>query len=160
VFFMHAEKDMTTGVEHDDSQTVQNDRTIVVDGKHTETITKDTTITIKEGNHSLEVSKGNQSITVDTGNQTTKISTGNQSITVSMGDQSTKVELGSASHEAMQQIELKVGQSSIVLTQQGVTIKGMMISIEGTVQLEAKAVMTTVSADAIMTVKGALTMIN
>jgi type VI secretion system secreted protein VgrG len=160
VFFMHAEKDMTTEVEHDDSQTVQNDRTIVVDGKHTETITKDTTITIKEGNHSLEVSKGNQSITVDTGNQTTKISTGNQSITVSMGDQSTKVELGSASHEAMQQIELKVGQSSIVLTQQGVTIKGMMISIEGTVQLEAKAVMTTVSADAIMTVKGALTMIN
>jgi type VI secretion system secreted protein VgrG len=70
------------------------------------------------------------------------------------------VELGSASHEAMQQIELKVGQSSIVLNQQGVTIKGMMISIQGTVQLEAKAVMTTVSADGIMTVKGALTMIN
>jgi type VI secretion system secreted protein VgrG len=142
LFFMHAEKDMTTEVEHDDSQTVQNDRTIVVDGKHTETITKDTTITIKEGNHSLTVSQGNQSITVSTGNQ------------------STKVELGSASHEAMQQIELKVGQSSIVLTQQGVTIKGMMISIEGTIQLEAKAVMTTVSADGIMTVKGALTMIN
>ena len=70
------------------------------------------------------------------------------------------MDLGSASHEAMQQIELKVGQSSIVLSQQGITIKGLMISIEGTVQLEAKAVMTTVSADGIMTVKGALTMIN
>jgi len=160
LFFLHAEKDMTTEVEHDDSQTVQNDRTIVVDGKHTETITKDTTITIKEGNHSLTINQGNQSITVDTGNQTTKVSTGDQSITVSMGNQTTKVELGSASHEAMQQIELKVGQSSIVLDQQGVTIKGMMISIQGTVQLEAKAVMTTVSADGIMTVKGALTMIN
>jgi type VI secretion system secreted protein VgrG len=114
----------------------------VVDGKHTETITKDTTITIKEGNHSLTVSQGNQSITVST------------------GDQSTKIDLGSASHEAMQQIELKVGQSSIVLTQQGITIKGLMISIEGTIQLEAKAAMTTVSADGIMTVKGALTMIN
>jgi type VI secretion system secreted protein VgrG len=142
LFFQHAEKDMTTEVEHDDSQTVQNDRTIVVQGKHTETITKDTSITVTEGNHSLTIKQGNQSITVSTGNQTTK------------------VDLGSASHEAMQQIELKVGQSSIVLTQQGITIKGMMISIEGTVQLEAKAVMTTVSADGIMTVKGALTMIN
>ncbi len=160
LFFMHAEKDMTTEVEHDDSQTVQNDRTITVQGKHTETITKDTSITITEGNHSLTINQGNQSITVDTGNQTTKISTGNQSITVSTGNQTTKVDLGSASHEAMQQIELKVGQSSIVLTQEGVTIKGMMISIQGTVQLEAKAVMTTVSADGIMTVKGALTMIN
>jgi type VI secretion system secreted protein VgrG len=160
LFFLHAEKDMTTEVEHDDSQTVQNDRTITVQGKHTETITKDTAITITEGNHSLTINQGNQSITVDTGNQTTKISTGNQSITVSTGNQTTKVDLGSASHEAMQQIELKVGQSSIVLTQEGVTIKGLMISIQGTVQLEAKAAMTTVSADGIMTVKGALTMIN
>lgn len=142
LFFMHAEKDMTTEVEHDDSQTVQNDRTITVQGKHTETITGDTAITISQGNHSLTISQGNQSITISTGNQTTK------------------VDVGSASHEAMQQIELKVGQSSIVLDQQGVTIKGLMISIQGTVQLEAKAAMTTVSADGIMTVKGALTMIN
>ncbi|MBV8572659.1 MAG: type VI secretion system tip protein VgrG, partial [Acidobacteriaceae bacterium] len=140
--YIHAQKDMKTEVEHDDSQTVDNDRTIEVKGAHTETITKDTTITVKEGNHSL---------TLDQGNQATKIS---------MGNQSTQVSLGSASHEAMQQIELKVGESSIVLTQEGITIKGLMISIEGTVQLEAKAVLTTVSADAMMTVKGGITMIN
>jgi type VI secretion system secreted protein VgrG len=140
--FIHAEKDMHSEVEHDDSQLVQNDRTIEVDGKHTETITKDTTITIKEGNLSLTLNQGNQSTTLDQGNQSTKIS------------------LGSASHEAMQQIELKVGQSSIVLTQQGITIKGLMISIQGTVQLEAKAPMTTVSADALLTLKGGITMIN
>ena len=60
----------------------------------------------------------------------------------------------------MQQIELKVGQSSIVLTQQGITIKGMMISIQGTIQVEAKAPMTTVNADAMLTLKGGITMIN
>jgi type VI secretion system secreted protein VgrG len=139
---IHAEKDMFTEVENDDSQSVEHDRTISVKGKHTETITGDTTITIKEGNHSL---------TLDQGNQATKIS---------LGDQSTKVVMGSAAHEAMQQIELKVGQSSIVLTQEGITIKGLQISIQGTIQLEAKAAMTTVSADGILTVKGALTMIN
>jgi type VI secretion system secreted protein VgrG len=130
---IHAEKDMHTEVEHDDTQKVQNDRTITVDGKHTETITKDTTITITQGNLSLTLDQGNQS---------------------------TKISLGSASHEAMQQIELKVGQSSIVLTQQGITIKGLMISIQGTVQLEAKAPMTTVNADALLTLKGGITMIN
>lgn len=139
---IHAEKDMLTEVENNDTQTVDNDRTITVKGKHTETITGNTTITIQQGNHSL---------TLDQGNQSTKISLGNQS---------TKVDVGSASHEAMQQIELKVGQSSIVLTQQGITIKAMQISIQGMIQLEAKAAMTTVSADGIMTVKGALTMIN
>lgn len=133
MFTVHAEKDMTTEVENDDTQTVDRNRTITVKGTHTETITGNTSITIQQGNHSL---------TLDQGNQTTKVT------------------VGSESHEALQQIELKVGQSSIVLTQQGITIKGMMISIEGTIQLEAKSVMTTVSADAIMTVKGALTMIN
>jgi len=121
---IHAEKDMHTEVEHDDTQSVQNDRKIEVDGKHTETITGDTSITITQGN------------------------------------QSTKISLGSATHEAMQQIELKVGQSTIVLTQQGITIKGLMISIQGTVQLEAKAPMTTVNADALLTLKGGITMIN
>lgn len=157
---LHAEKDMTTEVEHDDSQSVGNDRMIVVKGAHTETITKDTTITIKEGNHSLTLNQGNQSVKLDQGSQSTEISMGDQSTKISMGDQSTQISLGSASHEAMQQIELKVGQSSIVLTQEGITIKGLMISIEGTMQLEAKALLTTVSADALLTVKGGMTMIN
>lgn len=130
---VHAEKDMLTEVENDDTQTVDHDRIITVKGKHTETITGDTAIVIQQGNHSLTLNQGNQS---------------------------TKVDLGSEAHEAMQQIELKVGQSSIVMTQQGITIKGLQISIQGTIQLEAKAAMTTVSADGIMTVKGAMTMIN
>ncbi len=142
LFSFHAEKDMLTEVENNDTQSVDNDRTITVKGKHTETITGDTAITVQQGNHSTTVSQGNQSTEINLGNQTTK------------------VDVGSASHEAMQQIQLKVGENTITMTQSGITIKGLMISIEGTIQVEAKAPMTTVNADALLTLKGALTMIN
>jgi type VI secretion system secreted protein VgrG len=141
---IHAEKDMETEVEHDDSQKVQNDRTIKVDGKHTETITKDMSITITQGNRSLTLNQGNESTTLDMGNQT---------ITLKMGNQTTKLDLGKSETEAMQSIELKVGQSSIKIDQMGVTIKGMMITVDG-------QIMTEVKAGAILTAKGAITMIN
>jgi type VI secretion system secreted protein VgrG len=60
----------------------------------------------------------------------------------------------------MEQISLKVGQSSIVLTQAGITMKGLTISIQGTIQLEAKAAMTSVSAEGVLQLQGALTTIN
>jgi type VI secretion system secreted protein VgrG len=52
---VHAQFDMGTTVEHDDTQTVHNDRTIKVDGKHTETVTKDTKIVIETGTYSHDV---------------------------------------------------------------------------------------------------------
>ncbi|HEY3454337.1 MAG TPA: type VI secretion system tip protein VgrG [Bryobacteraceae bacterium] len=139
---IHAEKDMETTVEHDDTQTVQNDRVITVSGKHTETITKDTAITIDQGNHSLTLNQGNKS---------TRLKMGNDAI---------KIDLGKSETEAMQSIELKVGQSSIKLDQMGVTIKGMTIKIEGQIQVEVKGLMTQVNGDAMLTLKGGITMIN
>ncbi len=168
---VHAEKDMMTTVEHDDTQTIQNNRTINVTGTHTETIVKDTTITITEGNHSLTVNKGDQSITVDTGNQSTTITTGNQSNTVSkgnqsttismgnqtislaMGNQTTTLDLGAVSTEAMQSIKLTVGPSSITISPTGITIAAPMININGEMT-------TSVEAGVMMTIKGAITMIN
>jgi type VI secretion system secreted protein VgrG len=141
---VHAEKDMETTVEHDDTQTIQNNRTIKVDGTHTETIVKDTTITITQGNHSLTLNQGNQS---------EKLDMGNQSITLSMGNQTTTVSLGKIETSAMQSIELKVGASSIKIDQVGVTIKGMMINIEG-------SIMTEVKGDVMLIAKGGITMIN
>jgi type VI secretion system secreted protein VgrG len=139
---VHAEKDMETTVEHDDAQTIQNDRLITVAGKHTETITKDTAITIDQGNHSLTLNEGNKS---------TQLKMGNEAI---------KIDLGKSETEAMQSIELKVGQSSIKLDQTGVTIKGMTIKIEGQIQVEVKGLMTQVNGDAMLTLKGGITMIN
>jgi type VI secretion system secreted protein VgrG len=157
-----AQKDMNTTVENNDTQHVMVDRTINVDGKHTETIVKDTTITITQGNHSTTVQTGNQSIAINQGNQDTKIDMGNQSTTLSMGNQSNKLDMGNQSTTcslgkidmtAMQSITLTVGQSSITVNQMGVTIKGMMVQIEG-------QIMTQVKGDVILILKGGITMIN
>jgi type VI secretion system secreted protein VgrG len=166
-----AQKDMNTTVENNDTQLIKNDRTINVNGKHTETIVKDTTIEITQGNHSTTVDTGNQSITIKTGNQTTEIDTGNQSttlklgnqsITLNTGSQSTQLDLGnismncdvgSISMEAMTSITLTVGANSITIDQTGVTVEGMMITISGDT-------MTTVEGDALLTLTGGITMIN
>ncbi len=87
----HAEKDMSTSVEHDDTQLVQNNRTINVNGTHTETIVKDTTITITEGNETITLDKGNQSTTATLG----KISiTAMQSITLTVGPRRHRADSG------------------------------------------------------------------
>ncbi|MEO8198846.1 MAG: type VI secretion system tip protein TssI/VgrG [Thermoanaerobaculia bacterium] len=148
---IHAQKDMETTVEHDDKQTIEHNRTITVDGTHTETITGNTSIKITQGNLTLEISQGNETRTLKMGNRTTSFKMGNDSI---------KLDLGKSTTEAMQSIELKVGQSSIKLDQLGVTIKGIMIKVEAQAILEEKALMTQIKGDAMLIMKGGLTMIN
>jgi type VI secretion system secreted protein VgrG len=157
-----AQKDMNTTVENNDTQLVQQNRKINVNGTHTETIVKDTTITITEGNHSTTVQTGNQTIEVDEGNQTTTIKMGDQSITLNMGDQSTQLDmgnvsvncdLGAISMEAMTSITLTVGDSSITIDPVGVTIQGTIISISGDAIVE-------VSGDALLDLTGGITLIN
>jgi type VI secretion system secreted protein VgrG len=141
--FFHAEKDFHREVENDDDLKVLHDQTIEIKNNRTETV--------KEGNETIAIKQGNRDVTIEMGNESLKIK---------MGNQTTKLDLGASSTEAMQSITLKVGQSSITLDQMGVTIKGMMISIQGQVQTEVKGVMTQVSGDAMLTVKGGITMIN
>src|SRR5690606_33783154 len=56
---VHAEKDMETTIENNDDQTVKNDRTIIVQGKHDETIYRSTTI---ESYEKIELKVGASSI--------------------------------------------------------------------------------------------------
>jgi type VI secretion system secreted protein VgrG len=130
-----AEKDLLTLVKNDESRTVAHDRTTVIKHDETQTVTNNETITVEQGNQTIELQQGNQSTTLKMGNQTNKM------------------DLGKIETEAMQSIELKVGQSSIKIDQMGVTIKGMMISIEAQIQAEVKA-------SAMTTVKGGVVMIN
>jgi type VI secretion system secreted protein VgrG len=160
--YVHAEKDMNTVVEHDDDQKIMNDRTIKVDGKHTETIVKDTSITITQGNHALDIKQGDQSIKVEMGdqstelgmgNQSTEIKMGNQTIKLGIGNQTTTLDIGKVETSAFQSIELKVGTSSIKIDPFSITLKAMMITIEG-------EIMTEVKGDAILICKGGITLIN
>jgi type VI secretion system secreted protein VgrG len=161
LMFVHAEKDLLTEVEHDETRTVGHDRTTTIDNNETKTVTKgNETNTVKTGNRVMEVSQGNQSTTIKMGNLSTDVQMGNVSMKLGMGDMSTKLDQGKSEEEAEQSIELKVGQSSIKLDQMGVTIKGMMISIEAQMQMQVKGLMTEVDGTATLTAKGGLVMIN
>jgi type VI secretion system secreted protein VgrG len=149
---LHAEKDLTTEVEHDENRTVGNNRTTTIQVDETKTVHGKETITI-DGNQATEITQGNQTITLDQGNQTTELKMGNQSTTLDLGNQSTNVQLGSISMQAMQSITLTVGGNSITIDQSGITISGMMITISADTILQA-------SGDAMTQIQGGIVMIN
>jgi type VI secretion system secreted protein VgrG len=151
VIFVHAEKDLTTEVENDQTLTVDNCRVVTVKANQTIAVTKD---------HSFEVKQGNATYKISMGNHSTEVSMGNHDLKLPLGNVSVKAELGTISLEAMQSISLKVGQSTITLDQTGVTIKGMMISVQGQMTTELKGLMTSVGGAAMLTLKGGITMIN
>ena len=193
---VHAEKDLKTEVENDETRDVLHDRTTTIknddtrtvkEGKDTHTIEQgDQIVQVKQGKQEIKVDQddqlitvgqgkqkttiqqdqivdlkmGNQKVTLDMGNQELTLKMGNRKVKLSMGNLETKLDLGKVSYDALQGIELKVGQSSIKVDQLGVTIKGMMIKIEGQVQTQIKGLMTQVNGDAMLMVKGAITMIN
>ncbi|MGD2067690.1 MAG: type VI secretion system tip protein VgrG [Gemmatimonadota bacterium] len=185
---IHAQKDLTVEVENDEQREVGHDRTTVVQNDEKRTVKKGKdVVVIEKGHQTLDVKVGNRTVTLDQGNLTTKLKMGNMDTKLDMGDMSTqlkmgnmstkldmgnldtqlkmgnvttKLSLGKASEEAMQSIEFKVGASSVKIDQTGVTIKGMMIKIEGTIQTEVKGMMTNVKGDAMLMMKGGITMIN
>lgn len=115
---------------------------------------------MKEGNHSLLIEQGNDTVELKTGDQQITLKMGDQTVSLGMGNQNTKLDLGKISSQAMQGIELKVGQSSIVIDQMGVHIKGMMVELEGQIQTSVKGMMTQINGNAMVQVQGAITMIN
>jgi len=160
----------------DGSQTITiwNDQTLTVgnsqakDGSQTITIYKDRTETVQTGNESVTIEQGNRTVTVSQGNDTHEIKQGNREVTIDMGNdtltikmgnQTTKLNLGSSSTEAMQSIELKVGQNSIKIDQMGITIQGLMVSVKGQIQTQVQGTMVQVSGDAMTQISGGITMI-
>jgi type VI secretion system secreted protein VgrG len=122
--YVHAQKDFTRVVKHDDSLTVEHDQTIEI-----------------------------------THNRNVQIDMGNDALTLKMGNQTTTLNLGKSTTQAMQGIELKVGANSIVLDQSGITLKGLLIKLEGALMTQIKAPMVQVNADGMLMLKGGLTMI-
>jgi type VI secretion system secreted protein VgrG len=117
---------------------------------------------VVENNDDLKIEKGNRTVTLEAGDETTrlqkgsrevKIEMGSDTLTISQGDQKTKVDLGKHETEAMQSIELKVGQSSIKLDQTGITIKGLKVELESVVQTAIKGLMTQLQGTAMLQVK-------
>jgi type VI secretion system secreted protein VgrG len=154
--------DETTHVKHDRTETVDNNETITIHGQRTETVDKDETITI-HGQRTETVDKdetitihGQRTETVDKDETITihgqRTETVNKTDTITINQSQTTT--------AIQSIELKVGSSSIKLDPSGVTIKGLMITVDASVQGVFKSLMTQVEGSAMTQVKGGIVMIN
>jgi type VI secretion system secreted protein VgrG len=127
---IHAQYDMDTVVEHDDTQTVKtgNRKIDVLAGTHTETIKGNTTITIATGNFTHDVQTGTATIHVKGAvaetfedSQTTTVT---HNVTIDGGDQ----------------IRLVSGDSSITLTKAGkITIHCKNLEVIGDTDIKASA---------------------
>lgn len=126
---IHAQYDMVTTVEHDDTQHIKNDRKITVDATHTETIKKNTSITVTEGDHTTKISAGKQTNTV--------------SKDIAITSETAKIHVKAAT-----EIKLEVGASSLLMKTDGtIELKGVQVSIKGSGGV-------TVKGDAMVTIKG------
>lgn len=165
--------------EKDYKETIKNNAVITVGmekkdpGDYTMTIYKNRNEFVKEGDSTFKVEKGNEIRDIKTnktetiGKDSTKEVKGNLKSTVKgnesheiKGNRDAKVTgnytndvTGSVTIESKQKIELKVGGNSIVIDQSGITIKGIMITTDANG-------MATHKAAGIMTIQGAMVMIN
>ena len=133
---VQAEYDMSTLVKHNDTQTVNVDRTITVLGKHTETIKKDTAITVSEGKYEHTVAVGTATITVK--DAVTEVFQNTLGTTVTNGitvtSKTAHILIKTATN-----IELHVGDSKIFMDSGGqINVTGKNIKVNGseTVSLE------------------------
>lgn len=173
---------LTTTVEKgDEIRTVKmGKRTTTIQGKETLTVKQGDQMTeVKMGKQTTKIKMGDQITQLDMGKQTTTLKMGDQITTLKMGSQKTTLDLGSQTNtlklgnqtnklsvgkhatQALQGIELKVGGNSIKIDMMGITIKGMMVKIEGSVMLEAKGgAIAKVQGSAMLQLQGGIAMIN
>ncbi|HEY4307346.1 MAG TPA: type VI secretion system tip protein TssI/VgrG [Gemmatimonadaceae bacterium] len=180
--------DETRNVLHDRTTTITNaDTRTVKEADDTHTIEKgnqvvtvkegDQTVTIEKGNQTFEVktgdqkmivnndqainvTKGNRKVEIDMGNDTLKVKMGNQEITVDQGNITIKASLGKITLEAMQGIELKVGQNTVKLDQASISAKGVMVSVEAQAQASMKGAMVQIEGQGITQIKAPMTQVN
>ncbi len=128
-----------------------------------------TDTTLEKGNMTTLLKDGNVDITLEKGKMTSlltegafdqTLSKGNMTIVLKEGDLSTKLDNGAVEFNASNSITLKVGENSIVIDQQGITIKGMKIEAkaDGTAALKGASV--EVSGSGMTAVKGGIVNIN
>ena len=172
--------------EKDYRQIVKNDAEITIGlekmdkGDLTQTIHRHKTETLKTGDMTFAVEAGKETRTIAKdqdqtigANQTENIGSnrtqqiGNNS-TVSVGN-NMNLTVGSNLKEdvgqvititAGVQITLKVGASFVKINNSGVTIQGPVIKLKGAGMIKAQSPMTQVKGDAMLVLKGGLTLIN
>jgi type VI secretion system secreted protein VgrG len=125
----------------------------------TQTVQKNKTETIKEGNLTETVEKGNKTEKVSMGNSTIEVSMGNLETLVKMGNVKLDASMGKITITAMQEIELKVGANSIKIGPAGVTVTGTMVTLDGKAMTEVKGPIVMVKGTAMTQISGGVVMV-
>ena len=145
---IHAQYDMSTTVEHDDTQTVHNNRVIGVDGTHTETIKKDTVISVTEGKE------------VNTVKQQIEITSQTKYIYIT-ADTEIKLEVGQSKLHMFKDGRIQLtGQNIAIDGAQKVRTHGAEVSSDADMQHHITGAIVESSGSVTNTVKGAMVMLN
>jgi type VI secretion system secreted protein VgrG len=147
---IHAQYDMGTTVEHDDTQrVVTGDRTITIEaGTHTETIKGDTTINVTDGKQSNTVKKS-----IDLTSQTAYIHL--------KADTEIQLEVGSSKLLMKKDGTISLTGVSIGITgSTSVTVKGGMVHSEADSEHQTKGAIVISEGSATNTIKGGMVMLN
>ena len=147
---IHAQYDMSTTVEHDDTQhIVTGNRTINIDaGTHTETIKGDTTINVTDGKQSNTVNKS-----IDITSKTAYIHLKAE----------TEIQLEVGSSKLLMKKDGTIEMSGIDVAVKGskmVTVKGGIVHSEADSEHQTKGAVVMSDGSATNTVKGGMVMLN
>ena len=149
---IHAEKDLLTEVENDETRTVDHDRITTIKNHETKTVKEgDETHTVEKGKQTVKI-YGNQSTTIDQGDQTIQVKMGKQETKVDMGDQNNEVGMGNQKNNVkMGNITTEAGMGNISTEAKlgNITIKAALgkITIEALQGIELKVGPSTVKID-------------
>jgi type VI secretion system secreted protein VgrG len=160
--YLHAERDMNTRIRFKETHHVGNDQTLMIGHDRSEEVVHDEKVKIGHDRNAEVINDeklkvgGEQNVEV-VKNRTTKVDLADK---LTVGTSYTLDAGTTITEKANTSIELKVAGSSIKIDPMGITIKAPTISIEGQISVDVKSPITTVKADALLTLKGALTLIN
>ena len=153
---IHGQYDMGTTVEHDDTQTIHNNRTIMVDGTHQETVTGavtekyDTTqATTVQGDITIKSTSGAIVISADASSIYIHAAT---SIQLHTG--ASKLWMASDGNISLEGVNVSISGASTV------TVKGQIVHSEATAEHQTKGAIVISDGSATNTVKGGMVMLN
>ena len=159
--FIRAQRNMKTDVRLDKTLGVQRDEKVIIGRDRSTQVKRNDVLFIKDGDQFLKIGKGqrvekikkNDSLIIEDGDKSAKLKSGNYTI---------KLEEGKLVVDAKDSILLKVGDnSSILIDDTGITIKGLVISNEAKAIFAAKAeVELNLIGSGSTTVKGKVVKIN
>ncbi len=139
---IHVKQDRQLQVGGNQQHQVQGNNSTAVQGSQDCTVQGDDTTTVAGGNSSLTVNQGNLAMGATVG-----------SVSIRSGG-------GSVSIEGMQQIELKVGGSSIVIAPGGITIRAPSVTVEAAGAAQINSAVTQINGSGMVRINGGITLIN